>query len=564
MRSNGDGRSRQAFYSGVLGLLLVAIYAAVAVFLLVTIRQWNGAVKLKLVLAHVLLLIPGLVLMALSKARTPQPLRLPRSAAWISAYCLITVVLGLLASHFIYMSDEGAYLFQARCLLSGSLSAPAPGFSSDPGGSAATDFQHLIISSGRWFGKYPPGWPLVLAAGLAVHLDWLVNPLLGLLILLLTARITRSLFADRTTTALSVAILVLSPMFLLNCVGYLSHALCGVLIAASVLFCLKADDPEQDRLAWLAAPLIGLAALVRPFTAACIALPLVAYTIFCIWRRPRAWFGFAFAWGLSGLATLGATLIMNLRLTGSALVSPYALYRKRSFPLEISLSPLALYRNATKLLPVSVGQALIATCAGIFLLALCAILWERRRRREVLLLAGVFLALVFGYLTNSESSDSSFGERYWFEALFAVAILAGRGMVLLQERWRSLPARRLAATVLAVQVIQYAIYVQILWVAKAPYRAVAEVRKAARPGEVVYMLNDKADTGFHAFAYNLNEPDIEHAPVAYLIDPGPQYRDQLVCRMGRSQWTLVGYDRLQRKAILIPHVQASCPAPGAN
>ena len=51
---------------------------------------------------------------------------------------------------------------------------------------------------GHWCGMYPPGWPALLVPGVWLGAPWLVNPLLGALLVVAIAELGRDLFADRT------------------------------------------------------------------------------------------------------------------------------------------------------------------------------------------------------------------------------------------------------------------------------------------------------------------------------------------------------------------------------
>ena len=77
---------------------------------------------------------------------------------------LVTVVAAYLVTDRIYermphFEDEMAYVWQAQAIGSGNLMLPSP---PNPK-SFLTPF--VIDYHGMRFGKYPPGWPAVLAAG---------------------------------------------------------------------------------------------------------------------------------------------------------------------------------------------------------------------------------------------------------------------------------------------------------------------------------------------------------------------------------------------------------------
>jgi hypothetical protein len=107
---------------------------------------------------------------------------------------LLLSALSLLLALFVYFvpnerfpnsADDWSYLLQARLFASGHAYAQdalydrAHPLHQYLGTNCATDYQ------GRRFSKYPPGWPLLLAAGSAAGAEWLVAPLLGAVLVFL-------------------------------------------------------------------------------------------------------------------------------------------------------------------------------------------------------------------------------------------------------------------------------------------------------------------------------------------------------------------------------------------
>ena len=128
----------------------------------------------------------------------------------------------------VHFEDEMAYVWQAQAIAGGNLVLPSP---PNPK-SFMTPF--VIDYNGVRFGKYPPGWPTVLALGFATGLEDWVNPILtGLgiwLLYLLSKRIT-----TRPIGLLAVILMLTSPMFWLLSGSLLSHAWSLVLTLGFVL-----------------------------------------------------------------------------------------------------------------------------------------------------------------------------------------------------------------------------------------------------------------------------------------------------------------------------------------
>ena len=92
--------------------------------------------------------------------------------AWGLAGALLTLAIGLGPLEGVpHVQDDAAYLWQAGIFAQGRAWAPEPPL--------PQFFEHafVVITDGRWFAKYPPGWSLALAPGVWLGLPWLINPL---------------------------------------------------------------------------------------------------------------------------------------------------------------------------------------------------------------------------------------------------------------------------------------------------------------------------------------------------------------------------------------------------
>ena len=89
-----------------------------------------------------------------------------------------------------HVQDSVTYHFQAQTLARGALTAPAPPLAAADA-TAHFEQEFLLVRDGRWFGKYPPGWPAVLALGVAAGGPWLVNPLLAVVSVALLYQLAR-------------------------------------------------------------------------------------------------------------------------------------------------------------------------------------------------------------------------------------------------------------------------------------------------------------------------------------------------------------------------------------
>ena len=172
------------------------------------------------------------------------------------------------ASQGVVISDESAYRFQARIFLTGNawaraLTGAPPNMHEVP---RHLFFEQHVFADGKWFGKYPPGWPLALAGFQFVRLDAVANVLLAVVLIGITARLAARYFGTRAGW-MAVLLCVLSPFFMVNAVTSMSHMASGVLLAGATWLVLDGMETGRfGRYGW-ALLLVFLAAAVRPFTA---------------------------------------------------------------------------------------------------------------------------------------------------------------------------------------------------------------------------------------------------------------------------------------------------------
>jgi len=165
-----------------------------------------------------------------------------------------------------------------------------------------------------------------------------------------------------------------------------------------------------------------------------------------------------------------------------------------------------------------------------------------RRQLETWVLAFLSVILVAAYTLQTELSDTLAGERYYFESLFALAILAAAGWERLTSGFQFPPAlvRVVVALFVTLQFIHHIQFARILHHRLEPFRAVQHAI-AASPLDQAVMFLESSDR-FPSGDFNPNQADWSHAPVFFLPDPGPAQRDFYTCAVGRSRWVLCTYD----------------------
>ncbi len=320
-------------------------------------------------------------------------------------FALVTFPLSWLSTRGLLNPDESGYSFGARIFLSGHLKArplvgATPNVRNTPG---ELFFANHVLQPDGWFPKFPPGWPALLTSAYAIDAPWVVTPILGILSLLIVATIGRQLFSP-ATGILAAWFAILSSFYLVNSIGLMSHALCG-LLSAFACFCLL-RGLETGRLGyfWGMFASLGYALQVRPYTAFVLA---VVMTVAALWgmRANRAPCVRIFATGcLIGAIAVSTVLSYNRVYTGRWLVSPYALAAGETAPPELSFRPSRILRGIAEYGHQTFEESLIGVFPFTYLLAGYALFMERERRREVWILAAIYLSLLVAYLAHPQGS----------------------------------------------------------------------------------------------------------------------------------------------------------------
>lgn len=372
---------------------------------------------------------------------------------------LLLCLLAVLASWWVarryfenlaHLEDEMAYVWQAQVLARGEISLPSPEYPN------SFLWPFVVDHQGQRFGKYPLGWPAVLALGELLHLRELVNPLLAGLAVWLIYRLGRRLFGE-PVALLAAFLTVVSPFFLVNSGSLLSHPLGLVLSAAFALAWLQAftSPPpagQSSRRLWAvtiaAALLLAALVLTRPFTALAVAVPFAFHGLYRLvtgdGQVRRRLFTFVLLAGSLSLLHLA----WQYTVTGDPLLNPYTLwwpYDKIGFGpgvgrLSQGHSLHQAWINTKFSLRVGYWDLFgWPRVSWLFLPVGLLVLWFKSARRlEGLLLVGVLVSLVVAYLAYWVGA-SLYGPRYYYEGLTGAVLLTALGVAYLAG-WPVRPA----------------------------------------------------------------------------------------------------------------------------
>lgn len=334
-----------------------------------------------------------------------------------------------------HIYDASAYVFAAKTLAQGQLTAPAPPLSQFfPG-------PFTVIFKGRWFGQYEPGTALTLAPGFWLHVPWLVEPLLGTLALLGIGLIAARLY-DRRVATLAILLGCLSPFYSYLAASYLSHTIALFYLVWGFWALLRYTQGGAGWNLLLCGLCFGMAALTRDLVVLLFtAILLPGGVLLCRKRIARRrlqlrrllWWGALLALALVFLALY---LGYNLLLTGDIRTTPRSLF----FAGDIwgfghGIGFYGQHTLAAGL--VNMDEILTSLQTDLFgwpfslTLAFCALPFLSGRARKADWFLLVALLLTAGSYIGYFYHGIYLGPRYLFEDLPFLLLLSARGILLL-------------------------------------------------------------------------------------------------------------------------------------
>jgi hypothetical protein len=324
-----------------------------------------------------------------------------------------------------HVQDSVGYLFQAKTFALGRLWVPTPG--------QPEFFTHEFIimdKVGRWFSKYPPGWPALLAIGVVAGAPWVVDPIFGALSIFLLYRLGREIY--NPTVGLIAAILGLSAPFLIFLSGsMMSHAsgLFFTLLAAWG-FWRASRSPSPIPWSILAGAAFGVLFLIRPYTAIVVSSPFAVIALAALFRSPGDGvrrFGPAI---VAAVPFVLAFLAYNKTFTGDWFYPPQQLwwsFDQVGFghgpwgytPID-ALNNTS--RNMSELLEHGLGWPLFLALS----LPMLPFLTGRTRTWDWLFLLGV-VSIIGGYALWW-ADGIMYGPRFYYEGFGFLILLTARGI----------------------------------------------------------------------------------------------------------------------------------------
>jgi hypothetical protein len=480
------------------------------------------------------------------------PTKRPRPWFWGAAvlfFVFYAVLAVAVLQRFPNSGDEYSYLLQAKILAQGNLSVPSvPEAIRD-----AFTLDH-VVDDGRVRSKYPPGWPLLLAAGELVGQPWLINPLIGALFTAILFLILRARCSTRAAWLAMVPV-GLSPFLAFQSASYMSHVT-GLAAQALALWMVGHHRAERSG-AWLAGAgaIIGFGFLTRPLNGALMGLAFLA------WFRPAA-YKRAFWFGVGVLPMVLLFLAYNAIQFGHPLTTGHDAYRPTLIALygvehpELSLSNVEHYavhiRWLIDLPRWLVPGMLITVPFGIYSL------WRHEdavsRKLAHYCLTSLALTLAVSHLIVPSLGDT-YGPRFLMQALVPIALFSGAGLDYL-SRQRHWPVGVYVAGCAICAVVTINRYVgaaeEVGPVIEKRMTLERAVQDRALDQAVVF-LRSTYRHGPHW--YVRNSPSFK-GKVVYAIDRGQQANEQVMAHYPGY----TGYRFVWRRGTFEPLSRRPCPA----
>lgn len=362
--------------------------------------------------------------------------RLPRFRFNAGLFVVSVLAYGLVA-WFVFngiprLDDGMAALFQARLFARGRITMPLP---EDPGFFKVFGVLGAEEGLDHWCGMYPPGWPLLLTPGVWLGVPWLVNPILGGLLVVTISELGRNYYGERVGRV--AALLAIPSPFVAVLSGlHLSH----IATALSLGLCLLSLRQLWSTTRWIwggaAGLLWGLAFLCRPLDAVILGAIFALGFLTPPERLSRCWRGIV-AGLVMALLAVGVQLAFQQVITGDWQTPGHEIGMgprgKFGFVKldEVRTHTPAIALRYTFLRLRALNDNLLGWPVPALLIVMLPFVLGRARAQEYLLLLPMpVLLLVFACYWYYEEY---FPGRYISAAMPLLFVLAARGLFVLKE-----------------------------------------------------------------------------------------------------------------------------------
>lgn len=222
-----------------------------------------------------------------------------------------------------HFGDATIYAAEANLILSGDIA------SNSAGGSLLVYPPPINEGPNGIFGKYPYGWPLLLATFVKLGIGWLANPSLIIFLAIMLRLVVIRLYQNKSLANASSIVLLLSGFAVLASTEWLSHlTVCSALMLFYYFFDKAVIGKNEGKLETVIHSTAAGASLfyaihTRQLDAFVFTLPIIFYSLYIVSTQFfKVWLPLIII-GLWGLAAVALHISINKYLRGDALESPY-------------------------------------------------------------------------------------------------------------------------------------------------------------------------------------------------------------------------------------------------
>jgi hypothetical protein len=304
-------------------------------------------------------------------------------------------------------ADEYVYIFQAEDLSRGKLWSDVhdvPEF---------FEFHHLLQKDGKWIGRFPPGYPLLLSTAYILHVPpFFVNVVLGVLLLLFLYRFAKDVYDERVAMWALIT-MAFAGFFLFNAGSFFSHVTSALFSLLFVMMVYRYFRNGNAFAALLAGLFLGVGVITRYYTAALLFLP---FAILAVYRLKSKSIPMFFWMAVGGLLPMSFLLWYNFETTGNALmpVTQWG-FDDEALGFVKGHTPSKGVKFTVKRLVM-----FLSWCSPqLLLLYLFYLVQKVRKIKDAVDHPEdyLFVILIVGYFFYYHSGGNQYGPRFYFEAL---------------------------------------------------------------------------------------------------------------------------------------------------
>lgn len=342
------------------------------------------------------------------------------AAKWVLviAFLIVTILVATVGlEQFPNSADEFAYLFQAQQLAEGKLwdaVHPVPDF---------FEFHHLAQKDGKWVGRFPPGWPVVLSIAYLLHIPpFLINTIVACLAALVLFKLVRRMYDARIAWWATVT-MVFSSYFVFNAATYFSHMVSLLEGLLFVYLAYRYLQTEKLMYALGAGIFLGMLTMTRQLTAVIFVAPFVVYFFYKLKLKAIVPL---LVMAIGAIPFVAFFLWYNYKITGNAFV-PVTMWTNSDEALGFVKGHTPV--KGAKFTFKRLAMFLYWASPSLLVLYFYYLIQRLRDFRNVLLHPEdyVFLLLMVGYFFYYHSGGNQYGPRFYLEGFpFLVAFVVAK------------------------------------------------------------------------------------------------------------------------------------------